>query len=432
MAMMPVSAFAQITISQADMPSNGDTLRFSTSTTAYDYTATGAAYTWNFDTLKPNGQGRLDYKSSLSINPVYSAFFGLTAYGAKVSDGLSLGPLSISNIYNFYKKTSSKFTIEGYGAELASVPTPATYSDEDELYQFPLTYNRRDTSTFNVLVNFVAFSLRLKGSRINYVDGCGSITTPFGTYNCIRLKSVVNEIDSVKVATPPLSFGFPRNTVTYQWLANGIHIPVLEVQGTELGGTFTPTLIRYRDTYREIVSPFAPVANLEAARTWASLSDTLSIFDRTGFAFGNSYKWQITPGTFSYVNGTTDSSQNVDVKFSNTGLYSVRLRVTNAFGTDDTLVNNYITVVPTSIEDIAFKNELQISPNPVSDVLYVSSKSELSKLQIIQLNGVLVSDINGTGANEVKLSCSQIPNGTYLLRVEDISGRIAVLRFNKN
>ena len=75
---------------------------------------------------------------------------------------------------------------------------------------------------------------------------------------------------------------------------------------------------------------------------------------------------------------------------------------------------------------------LVISPNPVSDVLYVSSKSELSKLQIIQLNGVLVSDINGTGANEVKLSCSQIPNGTYLLRVEDISGRIAVLRFNKN
>jgi len=72
-------------------------------------------------------------------------------------------------------------------------------------------------------------------------------------------------------------------------------------------------------------------------------TDTISLIDQSQ-GFTTSWQWQITPSTFSYVNGTTDSSQNPQVIFTATGGYSVTLTATNAYGSDDTTVFQAISV----------------------------------------------------------------------------------------
>ncbi|MGB0312074.1 MAG: PKD domain-containing protein, partial [Schleiferiaceae bacterium] len=72
-------------------------------------------------------------------------------------------------------------------------------------------------------------------------------------------------------------------------------------------------------------------------------TDTISLIDQSQ-GLTTSWQWQISPSTFSYVNGTTDSSQSPQVIFSATGGYTVTLTATNAYGSDDTTVFQAISV----------------------------------------------------------------------------------------
>lgn len=56
-----------------------------------------------------------------------------------------------------------------------------------------------------------------------------------------------------------------------------------------------------------------------------------------------SWQWTITPATYNLVTGT-NSTQNVSVKFTATGTYTVKLRVANAFGADSLTKTNYLRV----------------------------------------------------------------------------------------
>jgi hypothetical protein len=68
--------------------------------------------------------------------------------------------------------------------------------------------------------------------------------------NCIRVKSVIREIDSISFSPLP-TIGIPRNTIEYKWLVNGDHYPALWVTSTLLpGGVENIATIRYRDNRR--------------------------------------------------------------------------------------------------------------------------------------------------------------------------------------
>jgi hypothetical protein len=243
-------SLAQITITSSDMPVSGDTLRYcnaNPNSGSYDFTLTSANHTWNFSNLNCTSQGVAAYKNA-STTPYafYSAFFG--KYGTKIADTIGFGTFKFTNIWDFYGKTSTVFKAEGYGLTYSGLPLAATYSDDDEIYQFPLQYNDRDSSTFRLTMSIPSLGTYIrKGYRINLVDGWGTVTTPNGTYTCLRVKSNIYEIDSLLITTPvPLNLGFPVNTTEYKWLANGQRLPVLEVTGNTGTIGFTPTRVRYR------------------------------------------------------------------------------------------------------------------------------------------------------------------------------------------
>ncbi len=251
---------SQITITSANMPSSGDTIRYSDASLASlgDYTVTGTNYNWDFSTLSPTGQALRKFQSALSTPYV---FFG-SGYGEKTLDSIGFSPILFKNIYNFYKKTSSKFYVDGIGMTFSGIPIPNFYSDKDELYMLPLQYLKRDSTTFKfatVTTGSVIPSYSKQGYRITEVDGWGKITTPYGSDSCLKVVTTQYSQDSIKGSlaigtfTIPLNIGFPNYTRSYQWLTLGEKIPYLEVTGNLIAGNFVPTQVKYRDIIRTFV-----------------------------------------------------------------------------------------------------------------------------------------------------------------------------------
>jgi hypothetical protein len=253
---------AQIQITASDMPVVGDTLRSSATAPANNggivLANTGANYVWDYSSLTPFSQTVANYKSALAVNPLFG-IISLSAYGYKVADSFpTLGiplPVTIKDLYTFFsiKNSPSRFVAEGFGAIISGIPTPAAYTDEDEVYKFPLEYGvTNDSTTFDLKFNLTTLgSIRQKGYRKTTVDGWGTIKTPYFTtaVNCIRVRSEIREIDSVKIGPLP-AVGVPRNSVEYKWLATGERYPVLLVTANLNGSTETITSVRYRDIYR--------------------------------------------------------------------------------------------------------------------------------------------------------------------------------------
>ena len=245
---LALTASAQISISKDDMPAKGDTFRFASVQPLganIDVKNTGANKVWNFKTLKLNSETLVEYEAS-SKTPY--AFFFINTYGTLIADNLGFGQFSLTDVYNFYKATNSNFTAEGIGFRFNNIPLGGFYTDKDEIYKFPLDYNDKDNSSFRVRVQIpVVGSYSQSGTRNNEVDGWGKVTTPYKTYDCIRVKSTITQTDSFSIQQPfPLSFGFPSTRVEYKWLTKDDKVPVMEVIGNEIAGNFTATSIRYR------------------------------------------------------------------------------------------------------------------------------------------------------------------------------------------
>jgi len=243
--LLSLNAFSQITITSADMPSANDTIRYTNiDPMAIDVNITGPNYNWVFDTVSPGSQGLYNYQNALQT-PYAFYFFGLNKYGLKTADSIGVGAFSFKEVYSFFKKSNGKFEAEGIGMKYQGLPLAAYYGDNDEIYTFPLNYQDRDSSTFDFSISLGgSMEYKKNGYRINQVDGWGTVKTPYGTANCIRLVSSIYSIDSI--IFNGFGFGFPNDTRTYKWLTNTEKIPYLEVEGSVLFNNFAPTSARYR------------------------------------------------------------------------------------------------------------------------------------------------------------------------------------------
>jgi len=249
---------APISLTNSNMPSSGDTLRYSNAqlSSLGNYTQTGTNYSWNFSTLNFTGQGLRSFKNALST-PYAFFFFGFNEYGEKIADTLGAGPLTLTNYYNYYKKQTSPaaYLADGAGITFSSVPVPNYYSDKDELYMFPLTYPKYDSTTFKFSTSsntLIPIKYSKTGYRVTVVDGWGTITTPYGTAGCLRVVTTQYSMDSIKNNLIPFPVGFPNYQRSYQWLTTSSKIPFLEITGNLTGGNFTPTQARYRDIPRNV------------------------------------------------------------------------------------------------------------------------------------------------------------------------------------
>lgn len=424
-----LTSFGQITITKDQMPKAGSSIEYSNAsqTTSVDVDKTGANTSWDFSGLSANSNGTIEYESSLKTPYILS--FGFSAIGKKLSDTLGFSSFQMKNIYNFYKTSSSSYSDVGIGFQFSALPIPQTgkHSDPDEVYFFPLQYGNRDSSTFEVTVPISAGiakvgSFTRKGYRITTVDGWGKITTPYLTNeDCIRVKSVLVEHDSISVTVPSFNFGTDVIQVEYKWLSKSEQIPVLLISGTEVAGQFVPSLIQYRDEW-SASSPI--VVGFEADKQVVETGEVVS-FTNTTTGDNLTFQWDITPTTgFIFVNGTGASSANPKVVFQANGNYSVKLTATNGSNTENLTKTDYIEVKDNNSSVGTVKNSIYtIHPNPVQNTINLTflSKNTLHHVQLLDVSGKVVWE--GNAENDVHIDVRFVEHGTYFLQIDNTETR---------
>ena len=259
-----VYSFAQITITSADMPSVNDTFRISTTINAQglDPVLTGANFSWDFSTLLPDSQQVDTFFTVISTPAPYQLYFnnpifypGYDATYAKRGFEISLQQVSISDVFNYTKNTSTSFDNVGFGANINGIPASVQNIPIDIEYEFPLTYtNGVDTTTslseFELTIPTIGYygqSLE----RITTVDGWGTLLLPNGTHDVLRVKSILNKVDTINITNPfPFATTFPRpEEIEYKWLAAGTGIPVLKM----ISNAGVVAQIEYQDDYVSFV-----------------------------------------------------------------------------------------------------------------------------------------------------------------------------------
>ena len=253
--------FAQITITNSDMPSTNDTFRLSTTTDIQggDPTLTGANYNWNYSTLTPLAQ-QVDTFFSVGSTPIaYQFYFNniilypnhKASYAVRGID-LGIPQVPITEVFNYIKNSSSAYDNVGFGSKISGVPSSTQNIPVDREYEFPMNYFNNHISNSEYGISVPGFGYYGQSmTRTDTVDGWGSVTTPYGTFNCLRVKSVLNKIDTTYIDAFSFGSTIPRpEEIEYKWLASGMGVPVLKI----LTNAGFVTQIEYQDSARLLVS----------------------------------------------------------------------------------------------------------------------------------------------------------------------------------
>jgi hypothetical protein len=305
------SGFAQITITKDDMPlANKKVGRSNAATVGQtnDFTLTGTNFSWDFTSLVPTTADTLKY-DTISSAPIFAqAIFGLFAGAQNRSQifGDTKNPLNFPGVVAsffpvdsakaYYRKATASFAKTGFSIRLTGFDIPLPYDTADVIYKFPMNYGSVDSGNSAFEINtplLAALFYRQSQKRVNVVDGWGSLKLPYsGTYDVLRVKSVVSGSDTIHVDTGFVNLGFriPRIAeVQYKWLAKGQEEPVLTVIGTEALGTFTPSVIKFKQgpapeaVATLFTDPIYAVANANGATIHnAENVATVRVFDLQG------------------------------------------------------------------------------------------------------------------------------------------------------
>jgi len=249
---------AQITITKYDMPSANQNfvLRGANSTAQDDYQLSGASKTWNFTHLIPTDTQTVECLPILGAGPIIVYFLSFpTATYATKGDDLPLpaqSPITVTNLYNFYKASNSTFSILGFGASISGIPTPIQYDTVDVVYNFPMNFGdiQVNRSQFTVNLPTVGGIVETR-RRTNSVEGWGTLKLPNGMdYEVLKVKSVSEIIDVVFATINgfPIEFPLDRNETEYKWLAAGSGIPLLQINTTNVQGQENVSSIAFKFT----------------------------------------------------------------------------------------------------------------------------------------------------------------------------------------
>ncbi|MES2590461.1 MAG: T9SS type A sorting domain-containing protein [Bacteroidota bacterium] len=253
-----LAAQTPITISSSDMPNENDSILISVNSNIglSSATSTGANHTWDFSSLTPNTQQIEAFESPLTFTSPFNYLFNPfnTSYGRDNYE-FSTIPLPGTNIdaaFDFYKESSSKYKQIGAGLTINGTPIPFLYSSDDIIYNFPMNYLSTDACDYKYGLTIPGIGYYGQtGHRVNLVDGWGTLTTPFGTFQTLRIKSTIDAVDTVY--NNNLAFGTNiQRPLKYEfkWLATGMKIPVLKIEASDVAGNVTVTNVRYIDSTR--------------------------------------------------------------------------------------------------------------------------------------------------------------------------------------
>ena len=257
-----------ITLDHTDYLEAGDTARLSQATDAnIDYVSTGAYSVWDFAYLQAETQTLLN--PFLVANASFLIQFGFgtfaparyssdyySSYGGLPFDQLgAFLPVNIEDIFRFTKVEEDSISFTGYAMKVEGNEVPFQSDTIEVAMRFPMSYGDTNNSRayskldFNPIFNGIFIQYR---QRQTEVDGHGTLLTPYGNFNTIRVKHTIQEQDSLYADIFGFAGWIPLNLPTqyiYEWWAKGQSVPVMKIATQEINGSEVVTLIEYKDIY---------------------------------------------------------------------------------------------------------------------------------------------------------------------------------------
>ena len=108
---------------------------------------------------------------------------------------------------------------------------------------------------------------------------------------------------------------------------------------TNPDGSDTKTI----SAYINVIEGMLPIVNFYSEDTVQCSNASIQLFDESG-GCSNQWLWSFIPDNVTYLEGTTETSQNPIVSISDPGLYSVNLTVSNNSGSNVLNKENYLFI----------------------------------------------------------------------------------------
>lgn len=334
------SVFSQITISQNDFPGADDTAMISISDeTVLDIVTTGANAVWDFSTIHIASQ-RIDTFYNVSsasfgyqlifnniiFEPDYVSdyYFNLVGFDLAGTGGTGI---SIESPVGFVRVTSSDVRNTGMGLVMNGIEVPMAADTIDTEFVLPMNYTDSWNSNSYMYVDlnpaFNGIFVRHQ-QRSSEVDGWGAVTTPFGTFDVLRVRSFLTFQDSAYV---DLGFGgtwleLPTpDQVEYTWWSDNNKVPILRITTQDVAGTETVTKVEFKDMERNL-------AGIETNPDFQGSMYPNPTNSSVNFTFdegANQIMIYSISGELVYQNTITNSTLNLDVADWTSGVYMVKL-----------------------------------------------------------------------------------------------------------
>jgi hypothetical protein len=337
-----VLSFSQITLSENDFPSAGDTIRFSySSNPVIDYSISGSGISWDFSAIVPDSQNVKQIKSmsdaSFNVILTYGPFAPQKYRASYFNENRDLPldqlsqflPVAISEINGYSKSISDSITALGYSINVDGQTVPFQSDTIETKYKFPLNYassysSRGYTSVdFNPIADFKFKQYRKRNSQ---VDGYGTLITPFGTFEVLRIKHVIEETDSVYQTFFGTGFWIgipPTLTTEYEWFANGKKDALLKIVEIDVNGNSQIRSFEYQDIYRDLTSSISEVKNdMEVYPTLTE--DKINI--NSPVEISEFEIWD-SQGKIELKGLLNDNNASINVSELNLGLHFIKLKM---------------------------------------------------------------------------------------------------------
>ena len=268
------SALGQsVRIQSNDIPAAGDTFRMSIANNpqVLNLQKTGADQTWDYTSLVSNGAQYVDtYYAMSEVPTTYQlltflkganlGYLNLSANPGNQLDSLT-GSLPVENLFAFYRKNSQSYSQVAYGVTLTFAGIPAPFDQNDVIYDFPLAYGNQDSSNASFTFppsnlpspDSLDFYFERSQKRVNEVDGYGTLKTPYGSFQTVRVKSKVFYDDSIYFQGQGQDIP-PYQVTEYKWLGKNQGAPLLRARTIGGGEGLPVSFVTYQDSVRNVAT----------------------------------------------------------------------------------------------------------------------------------------------------------------------------------
>ena len=256
--MLTISVNSQnITIDNSDMPTPNIYTVSKMANITFNPDETGTDYTWDFSFLDYDTQVNDTFFSVSDAPYVYQYSYNnpldpehkatVVQNTGTITNAIQV--IEITDNYDYFKNSSSLYVKVGAGSTINGVPTVMKYDDVENITtNFPIVMDATNSSVSSAGNDIPSIGYYGQTvDRVNIVDGFGELTTPYGAFQTVRIKSILNVRDTIYYDDYSFGTAFDRpEAVEFNWYADNQSIPLLTVTST-VGNNYSAT---YKDSIR--------------------------------------------------------------------------------------------------------------------------------------------------------------------------------------